>query len=105
MIEGLVIFFNRSPRTLQHILLDSIQCSFLKIIVNALSERRFLFTRSLGIRNKASYKKPKNSTWSYDENISVYEAYAGLSAGGNKRRSKPMKVDTTFRSFPHRIDC
>ena len=102
MIEGLVIFFNRSPRTLQHILLDSIQCSFLKIIVNAFSERRFLFTRSLGIQNKASRKKPKNLTWSYDENISVHEAYAGLSAG---RRSKPMKADTTFRSFPHRIDC
>ena len=100
MIEGLVIFFNRSPRTLQHILLDSIQCSFLKIIVNAFSERRFLFTRSLGIQNKASRKKPKNLTWSYDENISVYE-----SAGGNKQRSKPMKVDTAFRSFPHRIDC
>ena len=100
MIEGLVIFFNRSPRTVQHMLLDSIQCSFLKIIVNAFSERRFLFTRSLGIQNKASRKKPKNLTWSYDENISVYE-----SAGGNKQRSKPMKVDTAFRSFPHRIDC
>ena len=105
MIEGLVIFFNRSPPIVQHILLDSIQCSFLKTIVNAFSERRFLFTRSLGIQNKASRKKPKNLTWSYDENISVYEAYAGLSAGGNKRRSKQMKADTTFRSFPHRIDC
>ena len=73
--------------------------------MNAFSERRFLFTRSLGIQNKASRKKPKNLTWSSDENISVYEAYAGLSAGGNKQRSKPMKVDTAFRSFPHRIDC
>ena len=106
MIEGLVNFFDRSPRTVQHMLLDSVQCSFLKIIVNAFSERRFLFTRSLPrIQNKGSCKKPKNLTWSYDENISVYEAYAGLSAGGNKQRSKPMKVDTAFRSFPYRIDC
>ena len=101
VIEGLVNFFDRSPRTVQHMLLDSIQCSFLKIIVNAFSERRFLFTRSLPrIQNKGSRKKPKNLTWSYDENISVYE-----SASGNKQRSKPMKVDTAFRSFPHRIDC
>ena len=35
-------------------------------------ERRFLFTRSLGIQNKASRKKPKNLTWSSDENTSVY---------------------------------
>ena len=41
VIEGLVNFFDRSPRTVQHMLLDSIQCSFLKIIVNAFSERRF----------------------------------------------------------------
>ena len=75
VIEGLVNFFDRSPRTVQHMLLDSVQCSFLKIIVNAFSERRFLFTRSLPrIQNKGSCKKPKNLTWSCDENISVYES-------------------------------
>ena len=41
---------------------------------------------------KASRKKPKNLTWSYDENISVYEAYAGLSAGGNTQEASRWKL-------------